>query len=66
MDTTTIVILIVIGIIIAGSLGWLGFRSNEGRILDKYLTIDRILNELSEFEMKANPKRKNGFTEKDV
>lgn len=65
-DTTTIVIIISIGIIVAISVGWFGFRSKEGRILDKYLTIDRILNELNEFRMKANPKRKDGFTEKDV
>ncbi|MBS9770540.1 MAG: hypothetical protein J7F05_08650 [Trichodesmium erythraeum GBRTRLIN201] len=65
MDETTI-IAIVIGIIGAILFGSSKKKNKDGKITDKFVDKDSVLDHLDEFKPKLNPKLKFGFTEKSI
>ena len=41
-------------------------KDEEGRITDKHVDVDEVLEHLKEFKVKRNPKLKDGYTEKHI
>ena len=67
MEDNTLLWVLGIGVFLAlAYFGYFGYKNKEGKVKDRLLTVERFLEELKKFKMSVNPKRKSGFTEKDV